>query len=486
MRVVILGANGMLGSMMEFVGSQQTSLTVIPVYRHQFNALTQPLSVLKEYLTDDCCIVNCIGAIPQKHFSNEDMIQLNTTFPLELAALCHELHIPLLHISTNCVFSGLTANCNESERPDATDLYGQSKANGEPSTCVVLRSSIIGPEVSGASGLLEWFLHSQGSVSGYIDHFWNGVTTLELAKTIYGMIDRREFTPRIQHIVSATTLSKYEILMEANRLFHKNLTITPVSKGTKYYTLGSLISSPSASISSQMADLAQIADAYRAFVAKDIFLITSVINTGSAAWSYTSVRSVFTTQDRFEQTLKTIESIRALQDGSRIILSECSDLDPSMTNTLKSKVDFYINCYENREIQAACIQSNKKGYGELLQTRHALEYLQSHNIPFSRLFKISGRYWLTKAFDKSRFSMTEYTFNSILPNSTCYPTVLYSVPNCIIEHYKTVLEQCDSVYKEHIVGYETLLPPLCIPKRPIDGIGVAGLVAVDGTFYSTP
>jgi len=486
MRILILGANGMLGSMMEFVGSTQPSATVMPIYRHQFNALTQPLSVLKGYITDDCCIVNCIGAIPQKKYSNEEITRLNTTFPLELAALCHEMNIPLIHISTNCVFSGIHADCLESETPDATDSYGQSKSMGEPSTCVVLRSSIIGPEVAGASGLLEWFLHSQESVSGYTDHFWNGLTTLEISKTIYGIIKRREFTPRIQHLYSENTLSKYDILMEAKRLFNKTITILPAAKGIKHYTLKSITSFPAPLLQTQLVDLAKTLGAYRAFVAKDIFLITSVINTGSAAWSYTSIRSVFTPQERFEQTLKTIESIRALQDGSRIILSECSDLEPTMATILKDKVDFYINCYKNTEIQAACIQSNKKGYGELLQTRDALEYLQAHNILFKRLFKISGRYWLTNAFDKSRFSMTDYAFNSILPNSTCHPTVLYSVPSSVIEHYKTVLKECDSVYKEHVVGYETLLPPLCIPKISIDGIGVAGLVAVDGTFYSTP
>jgi len=486
MRILILGANGMLGSMMEFVGSTQTSATVMPIYRYHYNALTQPLSVLKGYITDNCCIVNCIGAIPQKKYSNEEITQLNTTFPLELAALCHEMNIPLIHISTNCVFSGTRADCLESETPDAMDFYGQSKAMGEPSTCVVLRSSIIGPEVAGASGLLEWFLHSQESVSGYTDHFWNGLTTLELAKTIYGIIDRQEFTPRIQHLYSENTLSKYDILMEAKRLFDKTITILPMAKGIKHYTLKSIKSPPAPLLQTQLVDLAKTLGAYRAFVAKDIFLITSVINTGSAAWSYTSIRSVFTPQERFEQTLKTIESIRALHDGSRIILSECSDIEPSMANILKGKVDFYINCYEDKEIQAACIQSNKKGYGELLQTQYTLQYIDSIQLPFNRLFKISGRYWLTSAFQKSRFSTTEYTFNSILSNSTSHPTVVYCIPKCMIHHFKGVIEYCYKIYQQEVIGLETLFTRYCTPKRYIDGIGVAGLVAVNGTFYSTP
>jgi len=486
MRVIILGANGMLGSMMEFIGSQQ-SVQIVPIRRQEFNALTHSLSVLKGYLSEDCCVVNCIGAIPQKHYSMDEMTQLNTTFPLELAALCHEMNIPLIHISTNCVFSGTRANYTESDVPDAADLYGQSKAKGEPSTCVVLRCSIIGPEVSGASGLLEWFLHSQGTVNGYTDHYWNGLTTCQLAKTLYGIIDRRDFTNRIQHLYSANTLSKYEILVEANRLYcSSRTTIVPLANGTKYYTLSSLTPNGVPTIQDQMAELATHMSAYRSFVAKDVFLITSVINTGRAAWSYTRVRSVFSAQDRFEQTLKTIASIRALQDGTLIVLSECSNLDEAMTTILKEKVDVYLNCYEDTEIQAACIQSNKKGYGELLQTRHAIRHLQSNAIPFRRMFKISGRYWLTDAFRKSRFSMSNYSFNKMLINSEVHPTVVYSVPQSRMEEFKTVIEQCNSIYQRQPIGLETILPPLCNPKTLIDGVGVAGYVAVDGTFYSTP
>jgi hypothetical protein len=157
-----------------------------------------------------------------------------------------------------------------------------------------------------------------------------------------------------------------------------------------------------------------------------------------------------------------------------------------MTSILKGKVDIYLNCYEDKEIQAACIQSNKKGYGELLQTRHAIQYLQSNATPFRRMFKISGRYWLTDAFRKSQFSMINYSFNKMLINSEVHPTVVYSVPHSRIEEFKTIIEQCNTIYLRQPIGLETILPPLCNPKTLIDGVGVAGYVAVDGTFYSTP
>jgi dTDP-4-dehydrorhamnose reductase len=487
MKVLLLGANGMLGSMLEFVGSTQTTHEIIPIKRDTFDVLHQSSTILVEFMKEPCCVVNCIGAIPQRSYHEADMITLNTTFPLELAELCDKMNIPLIHISTNCVFSGKESNCIESDPLSATDSYGKSKANGEPSTCVILRCSIIGPESSGtAVGLLEWFLHANEPVSGYTDHYWNGLTTLELAKCIYDIIDRQLFTPRIEHLFSSNTLSKYDILVEINKCFHKNSIIRPISKGTKYYTLQSIHHGPQKTIQEQLHELSSIIDTYREYMLKDVFFISSVIKTGSNAWSYTHVRSVFTPQERFEQTLRTISSIRALKDGSRIIVCECSPLDETMEQILREKSDIYLNCYDNAEIREACIHTNKKGYGELLQTRYVLEYLDKHHIRFKRIFKISGRYWLTPAFDKSRFSTTDYTFNEILPNSSCHPTVLYSIPYRYISHFHGVIKECDEIYHLEPIGLEVILPSRCFPKMSISGVGVAGYVAVDGTLYSTP
>jgi dTDP-4-dehydrorhamnose reductase len=473
--------------MLEFVGSTQTTNEIIPIKRDTFDVLQQSPSTLIDFMKEPCCVVNCIGAIPQRSYHEADMITLNTTFPLELAELCNKMNVPLIHISTNCVFSGKESNYIESDPLNATDSYGKSKANGEPSTCVILRCSIIGPESSGtAVGLLEWFLHSNESISGYIDHDWNGLTTLELSKCIYDIIDKQLFTPRIEHLYSSNTLSKYDILLEMNRCFNKNSTIHPISKGLKHYTLQSIQRSPQKTIQEQIQDLSSMINAYREYMLKDVFLITSVIQTGSNAWSYTHIRSVFTPQERFEQTLKTISSIRALKDGSRIIVCECSPLDEIMEQILREKSDIYLNCYHNAEIQEACIHTNKKGYGELLQTKYVLQYLDKNHIIFKRMFKISGRYWLTSTFDKSRFSTTDYTFNEILPNSSCHPTVLYSVPYFLKSHFYGVIKECDEIYHQEPIGLEIILPTRCSPKQSIHGVGVAGYVAVDGTLYSTP
>jgi dTDP-4-dehydrorhamnose reductase len=488
MKVIILGANGMLGSMLEFVGSTLSDNTIFPIKRDTFDVLLQPLSFLMEFIKQEpCCIVNCIGAIPQRSYIEDDMTKLNTTFPLELAELCNKMNIPLIHISTNCVFSGEKSNHIESESPSAIDIYGKSKANGEPKSCVVLRCSIIGPESSGTSfGLMEWFINSNEDITGYTDHYWNGVTTFELAKCIYEIIDKKLFTPRIEHIFSINTLSKYDILLELKQYFNKNINIQPISKGIKYYTLHSIHRPPQKTIQEQIKDLDHIMNEYREYMIKDLFLITSVIQTGSNHWSYTHIRSVYTPEERFEQTLKTIESIRALKDGTRIMLCECSNLDEKMENVLREKTDFYVNCYNDSEIQEACILSNKKGYGEVLLTKYALSYLEINNIKYKRMFKISGRYWLTNAFEKSRFSTKEYTFDKMIPNSTDYPTVLYSVPYCLRYDFKNIISECHKIYIENIIGLELILAAKCFPKQTINGVGVAGYVSVCKSFYSSP
>jgi dTDP-4-dehydrorhamnose reductase len=264
MQIIILGANGMLGSMMRYVGHKQ-NLNILPLGRAQFDALCEDTKSLMRFLTKDCCVVNCIGAIPQKKYEDCQFTRLNTEFPIELASLCATHKVPLVHISTNCVFSGTSPMCCESDTPDATDMYGLSKSRGEPSNCVVLRCSIIGPEINSAFGLFEWFLNSQNTVKGFTDHYWNGLTTLELASFVYSIIKERSFYSRLQHCYSETVVSKNDLLHNISNLFSKKISITPVSNGTKYYTLSSNYSGSSKHIYEQLKELWDVLHEYRAF-----------------------------------------------------------------------------------------------------------------------------------------------------------------------------------------------------------------------------
>lgn len=157
MSIIVLGSNGMLGSMLCFYANKQ-NIEIKAIDRSTFNALKDPITKLNEYISDNSYIINCIGAIPQRKYSDNDFIHLNKIFPQELSKLCKLNNSKLIHISTNCVFSGNKENYIETDIPDEKDIYGKSKYEGEPVDALTIRCSIIGFEKGSNYGLLEWFL----------------------------------------------------------------------------------------------------------------------------------------------------------------------------------------------------------------------------------------------------------------------------------------------------------------------------------------
>ena len=173
----------MVGSMLVFYGKRQ-GFDVVGIDRSQFDVLLDSIEKLKQSIgsnTGKVCIINCIGCIPQKQYSDEQFTSINTRFPHELSLFCQANDYGLIHISTNCVFRGIQDRYLETNECDATDLYGKSKALGEPLYGITLRASIIGLERTTASGLLAWFLKNyECKIQGYLIQYWNGLTTLEL------------------------------------------------------------------------------------------------------------------------------------------------------------------------------------------------------------------------------------------------------------------------------------------------------------------
>jgi hypothetical protein len=220
----------------------------------------------------------------------------------------------------------------------------------------------------------------------------------------------------------------------------------------------------------------------------DLFVITSVINTGNAGWTYTDVRSVFNCQERFEQTLNSIASIRSRCSGASILLIECSDIDDTMTQALKERVDYFIQTYHVDEIREACINSNKKGYGEMKKMAAVCDFIASRGVPFKRLFKLSGRYFLNDSFTESVYSTEQYTFMKYAHDAGS--TVLYSVPYALFHDFHKTVHNCVHYYEHNPArGLETLLPFMCAPCTNIKTLGVSGYVAVKNDsggsdFYS--
>jgi dTDP-4-dehydrorhamnose reductase len=267
MSIIILGSNGMLGSMLYFIiKTKYKHLNVNPVPRSAFDVLTDNISKLDTIVSSGSIVVNCIGAIPQKKYSDEDYTKLNTTFPQELSLYCKHNDIQLIHVSTNCVFSGNKDMCYETDKPDADDKYGQSKQLGEPEYGLVIRCSIIGPEKHTFCGLLEWFLNNNNNeVNGFTDSFWNGLTTLELSKIIIDYIENKPLENSMIHYYSENTLSKYEILEYINSKFNRNKIINKKQNGLKYYTLCSNYSKPRTTIEKQIDELFTLYNEYKHF-----------------------------------------------------------------------------------------------------------------------------------------------------------------------------------------------------------------------------
>jgi len=173
-----------------------------------FNDLNSALDIIKP----DVCI-NAIGVLNRAADELEISQKLNTQLPLFLSDMGRKQGFRLIHISTDCVFSGSLGGYIESDRPDATDNYGLTKIGGEgiDPKHLVIRTSVIGPEIRPqAIGLFHWFTNQTGEVSGYQNVIWSGVTTLALADAIMDAINNK--TSGLVHLVNNDTISKLALI----------------------------------------------------------------------------------------------------------------------------------------------------------------------------------------------------------------------------------------------------------------------------------
>ena len=152
---------------------------------------------------------------------------LNTLLPHQIALICRVANIRMIHISTDCVFSGNKGNYTEQDQSDATDLYGRTKFLGEVRYpgCTTLRTSIIGMELKNHLGLIDWFLSQKNTIKGYRNAIYTGFTTDELSRIIKDYVLPRDMYG-LYH-VSSTPISKYELLERTKYAFNKDIVIYP-------------------------------------------------------------------------------------------------------------------------------------------------------------------------------------------------------------------------------------------------------------------
>ena len=234
MKIMILGASGMLGhAMARVLAARKAPDDLILISRSldirscfpELKGVHSKIGVDLEN-TDSLLeiftqfqfnvVINCIGLVKQRRNAENPLyaLPINTLLPHRLAHLCALSATRLIHISTDCVFSGNKGNYNETDLSDALDVYGKSKFLGEITAphAITLRTSIIGHELRGGSqGLVGWFLSQSGSVRGFSRAIFSGLPTVELATIICEHILPRAELSGVYHLAAAP-ISKLEFL----------------------------------------------------------------------------------------------------------------------------------------------------------------------------------------------------------------------------------------------------------------------------------
>lgn len=241
MKILIFGANGMLGT---YVSTYlKNKYEVIRVTRQDYDLSNINIETLKKFLKEkklqeDDIVINCAGVIPQaskqRELNTRTYFIINSIFPIILSTICSEINAKFIHITTDCVFSGHDGNYNEKSLHDETNDYGMSKSLGEICDATIIRTSIIGEEINNKRSLVEWVKSNRdGEINGYINHWWNGITCLECSKIIHKIINENLFWKGVRHIYGPESVTKFQLVFMINSTYDLNITIKEFSTENK-------------------------------------------------------------------------------------------------------------------------------------------------------------------------------------------------------------------------------------------------------------
>lgn len=242
MKVIILGAGGMFGHVL-FTESKKKFETIGTVNTSHFTSdgvlvhvnvfhLEQVKKIITEFKPQ--IVVNAVGVTKQSKMMGEENLPLylNAQFPHLLLTLAHQYKFKVLHISTDCVFSGKKGSYTEDDQPDPVDLYGKTKLDGEINDphSLTLRTSIIGHEIRTQNGLVEWFLHQSNHCKGYKKAIFSGFPTIVLTdfllnKIFPAMLDGMSGL----YNFSTDAINKFDLLNLIAHTYGKKITIEPDS-----------------------------------------------------------------------------------------------------------------------------------------------------------------------------------------------------------------------------------------------------------------
>lgn len=243
--ILVLGASGMLGNAVFRYFATRTGHDVVGVVRAARSARGLPADLRERVAVggdvEDAdalvrmfdrhrptVVVNCVGLVKQLDEAKDPLaaIPINAVLPHRLARLCSLADARLIHLSTDCVFSGDRGMYVEGDLPDARDVYGRTKLLGEVEQphALTLRTSIIGHELSGAHSLICWFLAQEGAVRGFSRAVFSGFPTVEIARIIDEVVLPRPDLNGLYHL-SAAPIDKFSLLKLVGEIYGKAIRI---------------------------------------------------------------------------------------------------------------------------------------------------------------------------------------------------------------------------------------------------------------------
>ena len=247
-RILILGGTGMLGHTLfsylsllnrwDVYATARSSVglsnwfpdNLVPKIRpgvdaNNFDSVIRALASIQPDI-----VINCIGLIKQLRIASDPLfaITVNSQLPHRISLVCRTAGARMIHISTDCVFDGRKGNYTEKNTPNASDLYGRTKHLGEVDYphCITLRTSIIGHELKGFHGLIEWFLKQDKKIKGFTKAIFSGLPTCEIANVIANYVIPNDDLHGLFHVSSAP-ISKYELLNSVSQKYEKTIQIEP-------------------------------------------------------------------------------------------------------------------------------------------------------------------------------------------------------------------------------------------------------------------
>ena len=237
-RVVVLGSSGMAGHVVTDRLEGNPFLEVRNISRTRFNERTLTLDVddtesLEQSISDFTpdIIINCVGMLIKESEKNKvEAVRINSLLPHVLASICDKHGGRLIHLSTDCVFSGKRGPYQIGDFRDGDSFYDRSKALGEVvnERDLTIRTSITGPELKeNGTGLFHWFMKKEGIAPGFTQVMWSGIMTTELAKYIE-MLCTSDTPKGLVHFSVLGGISKFDLLKIFNSVFDRGLEVEPV------------------------------------------------------------------------------------------------------------------------------------------------------------------------------------------------------------------------------------------------------------------